>query len=124
MGPQELVIADARDLRPDERTLVTWLLEHGVPGARDYLAQVAAIRLISRCGCGCASLNFEIDGKGWPSRDGMKILSDHEWRDPLGHLFGIFLFAKANTLAGIDVYSVDGLAVPRTLPDPGELPRE
>ena len=46
----------------------------------------------------------------------MKILSEHEWRDADGRAFGIFVFAKANTLAGIEVYSMDGLSVPRELP--------
>lgn len=121
MGPQALAIAEERELHPGERSLVRWLVEHGVAGAREFLPQVDQVRLVSRCGCGCASLNFEIGGKGWPSRGGMQILSDHQWRDPEGRLFGIFLYAKENTLAGIDVYSVDGLAVPIVLPRPEDL---
>ena len=98
MRAGDLEIPEERDLRSDERSLVIWLVEHGVPAARDYLPQAIAVRLTSRCGCGCASLNFGIVGKGWPSGGGMTVLSEHEWRDEAGHLFGIFLFAKENTL--------------------------
>jgi len=31
---QKLLIAEQRELRPNERALVRWLLEHGVPDAR------------------------------------------------------------------------------------------
>ncbi len=51
----------------------------------------------------------------------MDILVERRWRDKTGHLYGVFIFSKANTLAGIDVYSVDGLAIPQTLPTPQEL---
>jgi tetratricopeptide (TPR) repeat protein len=109
-------IPDERDLDERERALVRWLLEHGTPDATSYLSQVPLARAVSRCGCGCASLNLDIGGQGWRSPGGMKILSEHDWRDAAGRAFGIFVFAKANTLAGIEVYSMDGLSVPRELP--------
>jgi hypothetical protein len=114
-------IAEERELSDEERALVSWLLEHGTPLARQYLAQVPLVRVVSRCGCGCASLNFEVDGRGWRSRSGMDILSDHGWKDDSGRRFGIFLFAKANALAGVDVFSSDGLGVPKVLPRPGQI---
>lgn len=109
-------IPDDRDLDERERALVRWLLEHGTPDAAPCLLQVPLVRVVSRCACGCASLNFEIGGQGWRSPGGMTILSDHDWRDAEGRAFGIFVFAKANTLAGIEVYSMDGVSVPRELP--------
>jgi hypothetical protein len=114
-------IPEDRELTADEQGLVKWLLDHGVPSAGAYLTQLPRVRVVSRCDCGCASLNLEVDGRGWRSRGGMEILSDHGWRDEMGHRFGIFLFAKEQALAGIDVFSVDGLAVPRTLPLPGKI---
>jgi hypothetical protein len=114
-------IAEDRALSDSESALVQWLLSQGGKKATCYLSQASRIRVVSRCACGCASLNFDIDGGGWRSPGGMDILIERRWHDQAGHLFEVFIFSKANTLAGIEVYSVDGLATPRTLPTPQEL---
>jgi hypothetical protein len=114
-------IAEDRALSDSESALVLWLLSQGGKKSTRYLSQASQIRVVSRCACGCASLNFDVDGGGWRSPGGMDILVERRWRDGAGHLFEVFIFCKANTLAGIDVYSVDGLAIPRALPTPQEL---
>jgi len=63
-------IPDERELDEQERALVRWLLEHGTPDAAPYLAQVPLARVVSRCACGFASLNFDIGGQGWRSPGG------------------------------------------------------
>jgi hypothetical protein len=47
----------------------------------------------------------------------MEILSDHQWQDQKGRRFGAFAFAKEGKLAGVEVWSIDGLATPKSLPD-------
>ena len=108
-------IPDARDLSSEERHLTRWLLEHGTSSAERFLDQVDRIRVVSRCGCGCASINFDLEGRGWKSPGGLEVLSDYQWRDGDGRLFGAFVFAKQGTLAGLEVYSIDGLATPTQL---------
>ena len=49
------------------------------------------------------------------------MLSDHQWRDQQGNLFGVFAFANAGRLAGLEVWSIDGEAKPSELPDPAVL---
>ena len=109
-------IADERRAAAQEITLVRWLLEHGTPPAAVHLSNLDDLRVVSRCACGCASVDFvHVPGAG------LEILSDYRWQDEHGHLFGVFLFAKSGRLAGLELYSIDGLATPTSLPDTGVL---
>ena len=123
MPPLTSEIPEAREVSVGERSLVQWLLDHAARDASSYFSQVDLIRVHSRCGCGCASLNFAIGDRGWPEKGAMKIISDHDWDGPGGSQCGIFLFDHFGTLAGIDVYSADGRIVPNRLPAIGELER-
>lgn len=105
-----------RALTPEERILVHWLLAHGRPPARAHLGGVEGLRVVSRCDCGCASIDF-VDAPGEP----LEVLADYQWQDADGHLFGAMVFAKDGKLAGLDVWSIDGAATPTTLPAPSVL---
>ena len=48
----------------------------------------------------------------------MRILADYQYRDAAGHIGGVFIFSQAGRLAGLEVWSVDGLADLNSLPDP------
>jgi hypothetical protein len=41
--------------------------------------------------------------------------------DSEGRLFGVFVFSKSGYLAGLEVWSIDGLATPIALPEPSWL---
>ena len=45
-----------------------------------------------------------------PAESGMHILADYQWQAANGAHFGVFVFARAGLLAGLEVWSVDGLA--------------
>jgi hypothetical protein len=113
-------IPEDRPLSEDERILVQWMLEHGTKDAPSFLAQLSQARVAGRCRCGCASVNFSVAGKR-PSVTGMDILSDYDWEDAKGHKFGAFVFAQGGSLAGLDVYSIDGAVTPTYLPKPDQL---
>ena len=51
----------------------------------------------------------------------MEILSDYSWQSSEGHLFGVFLFARSGSLAGLEVWSIDGAANPEALPQVQDL---
>jgi hypothetical protein len=116
-------IPESRELTSEERSLVRWLLDHAPADATSYFAQIDMIRVHSRCGCGCASLNFAIGDRGWPQEGAMKVVSDQDWIAVTGIQCGIFLFDHFGTLAGIDVHSLDGRVIPDRLPTIGELER-
>ena len=107
---------DNRTLSLKERQLLTWLLDHGKPSAQSYLAAIESLRVVARCGCGCASVDF-LHAPSTP----LEILSDHMWRDAAGWVFGIFAFAKSGQLAGLEVWSIDGEGTPTDLPDAADL---
>ena len=119
MSPRMESIAEIPDNRPlsdSEASLVGWLLNHGIANARDYLPQLDRSRVVSRCYCGCASINFAVDGVLPLPGVGISILADFEWKGPRGELFGVFLFERGGVLAALDVWSQDGLADVKSLP--------
>ena len=101
--------------------MTTWLLEHGEVTAAAFVPHVARARVVARCPCGCASVDFAVDGQRGPAGEGMEILSDYQWSGAGGGLFGIFVFARRDLLAGLEVWSIDGQAAPTELPDSSEL---
>ena len=105
-----------RPLTEHERSLVKWLLEHGNPDAAEFLPQLAEAWVVSRCGCGCASIDFAIGGVPPRSDAGMHILSDYEWQTDDSVYCGAFVFACGGRLAGLEVWSVDGQSSAASLP--------
>ncbi len=113
---QPAPIPEDRPLTADEAALVRWMLEHGTASAARFLPQLADARVVSRCYCGCASVDFTVGGVVPPRGGPIGILADFEYRTAEGHLCGTFGFERAGLLAGLEVWSVDGLCTPSTLP--------
>jgi hypothetical protein len=109
-------IPENRPLTDEERSLVDWLLNHGIARAKDFVPQLDCARVVSRCGCGCASIDFAIDGVAPAHGLPIGVLSDFEWTGPHGELFGVFVFVRGGLLAGLEVWSQDGLANAELLP--------
>jgi hypothetical protein len=105
-----------RELTARERALLTWFLENGTPEARRHLGELSELRVVSRCPCGCPSINFVEDLAG-----GMTILSDYVGDSLEENPVGVFVFATNGRLAGLEVWSVDGSEIPDRVPDPAQL---
>jgi hypothetical protein len=105
-----------RDLTSDERRLILWMIEHGEPEAVQFLPQLERLHVLPiRCPCGCASLDFSVDGQ--PQASGpMHLIADFLFGGD-SDLCGTFLFVQEGRLSGLEVY---GLAVdaPKKLPSP------
>ncbi|MCP4890820.1 MAG: hypothetical protein GY904_30010 [Planctomycetaceae bacterium] len=114
-------IPEDRDLTKDERSLVEWLLDHGTPDAIRYRVHLNKARVAARCYCSCASIDFAIDGVVPKRGEPISILSDYEWSDNDGRLFGAFVFSRCDLLAGLEVWSQDGLATADYLPEISRL---
>jgi hypothetical protein len=104
-----------RPLTSEEHSVVQWLLEHGGEGNAKFLEQLGRARVASLCGCGCASIDFAVSGKR-PDDLTMRTLSDYQWRDDHGHLFGAYVFEQDGLLAGLDLWSIDGQSTPTAMP--------
>ena len=97
------------------------MLEHGESFAASYLLQVECVRVCGRCRCGCASIDFAVEGTGGRATPSEGVLADFAWRDDQGHRFGAFVFADDGFLGGLEVYSLDGAVTPTWLPEPEQL---
>lgn len=105
-------IPDDRPLSGAERELAEWMLTHGVPDAPQFLAQLRVARVVARCGCGCASVDFAVDGMPAP-KGPLRVLGDYLIGEPPEA--GVMIFEQSGVLGGIEVYSLGG-DVPRRLP--------
>lgn len=112
---------EPRPLTTEENHLVYWLLRHGKDGAEKYLKDLELAKVSGKCQCGCASVDFSINGKSVDSPSGMVIVSDYLWRTENNALCGCFVFIIEDQLAGLEVYSVDGKETPIKLPLPSQL---
>jgi hypothetical protein len=111
-------ILDARPLTPAEQALAAWMLMNGSEDAAEFLAQLERASVASRCSCGCASIDFAVDGVPAP-RGPLNILGDFLYGQG-DALSGAFIFAVDGTLAGLEVYRLAGDA-PAALPQPNDL---
>jgi hypothetical protein len=100
-------VVEDRPLNPAEAEFIRWLLAHGNDRSRQFLSQVDQARVVSRCGCGCASIDLSIDGVTHYPKVGMEILSEHRWVAVDGE-FEVYAYACGNLLAGIDLWAVWG----------------
>ena len=112
--------SESRPLTAEEHALVRWMLTHGGPLAAGYLPQLDSARVVGRCPCGCASVDFGVGGTTPPAGEGIEVLADFQWRDA-GGTCGVFAFARGGRLAGLEVWSIDGQVTPDVLPAPGML---
>jgi len=111
-------ISGERPLTNAEYEIAQWMLEHGEPEAKAFLAQLRRARVVARCPCGCASIDFEIAGHPRPT-GGLRILADFLYGGE-SDLSGVFIFERNGVLAGIEVYGLAGDA-PKTLPEHASL---
>lgn len=108
-----------RQLTSAEKQLIRWMLEHGKSGAQAFLPQLEKAQVTpNRCPCGCASIDFTIDGFPEPL-GGLHILADFVFGTD-DDLSGIFVFEKSGVLAGLEVYGLAADA-PKTLPSSDSL---
>jgi hypothetical protein len=114
-------VLEDRPLSDRGKGLVKWLLEHGTSEARELLPQLDRARVVSRCSCSCASVDFSVDGKVAQPKSGMSVVSDYRWDNPEGYLFGVFVYARQGLLSGIDLRSIDGCGTANALPNTDQL---
>jgi hypothetical protein len=54
-------VASPRPLTPNERATLDTLLAADFPGAAELRAQAPTARVTGRCGCGCPSIDLQVD---------------------------------------------------------------
>ena len=103
-----------RPASQQERDIVRWLLDHGDPQYLPYASQIDALRVVSKCTCGCPTVDFALEGNP-PLRKGSHLISDFGATvddQPVG----VLLFACNGSLSMLEVYSCAGSDKPFGLP--------
>jgi|SRR5471030_1180862 len=96
-----------RALTSDEQRLARWMIEHGNAEAPAFLQQLDLAEVTSwKCPCGCASINFQIQGQPLPP-PGVNILGDYLVGEG-DEVSGAFIFESGGLLSGIEFYSLGG----------------
>jgi hypothetical protein len=90
-------------------------------GAKAYLDQIPRARVVSRCSCGCPTVDLALDGHLSKRAGGSTILADVQGRSPEGALVGVIVHGREGELSELEVYSIDGLANRFSLPTPDLL---
>ena len=108
-----------RNLTDAERSLTQWILQHGTVDPTSFLAQLDHAKVSATCPCGCASVDFLIGNEPSDKTADMTILGDFLFGSDES-LCGVFVFAKAGILAGLEVYQL-GSILPTQLPKPEDL---
>jgi len=108
-----------RPLSDEERVLTRWILEHGTAEGVGFLEQLDRARVVGGCPCGCASIDFAIDGSG-EAPVGVHTLGEFVFGIGEDELFGVMVFSANGILSGLEVYGF-GADAPKTLPKPSEL---
>jgi hypothetical protein len=114
-----MTVHEERSLSPEEAALVEWLVEHGRPDASQYRWQIPKLRVFSKCGCGCPTIDFAI---GETRKVGSShIIADGEGKSPEGAAVGIILHVREGEISELEVYSITGEATIFTLPNPDSI---
>jgi hypothetical protein len=94
-----------RQISDREIEVVTWLLKNGSTGRplQARLEGVARLRIVGRCQCGCASVDFEKDGpsaQAHPIAEAVSVA-------PAGPKCGLILWGSDDVISGLEIYDFD-----------------
>jgi hypothetical protein len=108
-----------RPLSEAEQQLARWMLENGLSEGSHFLPQLEGAEVTPwRCPCGCASFNLKV--RDMPAAPpGVHVLGDFVFYDG-DNLAGIFIYSSNGILSGLEVTGMAGDA-PRALPEPRQL---
>jgi len=113
-------IAIDRDLTVKERSLVERLLHSGVVDISTFLPQLLHLRVVSRCSCGCPTIDFAISGRTADLTSASTILGEGGGTSPEGVCFGIILHGREGLISELEVYGLEREG-PFTLPDINQI---
>jgi hypothetical protein len=79
-----------------------------VAEAREYEPQLAQLRVVSTCDCGCPTVDFAVGDFVTDLTKPSQILADFLATSPEGFQVGVILHAREGRLSELEVYSIDG----------------
>lgn len=100
-------IPENRALTEAERKLLEWLIDNGEDRAKEYAHQLAQIKVVGHCKCGCPSLHFAIGEDKHRAKGPSTILAEVGGISPEGVPVLILLHAKERKISLLEVVSTD-----------------
>ena len=64
--------------------------------------------VVSRCGCGCPTIDLSVDGSTTPSHGPSEIVADFYGNSPEGVPICVLVHVRDGKLSELEVYSADG----------------
>ena len=107
-----------RELNPIERAILEFLLGQQFPGRDELKLQLASLKVVGGCNCGCESIDLSVD-------EGAAICAPVRERVPVeattrvGPGVDVLLHVVDGLLRELEVYRQDGESA--ALPDPSSL---
>jgi hypothetical protein len=108
-----------RPLTTDERILLEWLIAHGSPSAAKFAPQISRVSVVSRCTCGCPTIDLAVDGKRVGG--GSELIADFVGKLPEGIQVGVILHCRGGQISELEVYAIDEIKGVFGLPCPDAL---
>ena len=109
-------LPDIRPLTPEECGLLGWLLNHGTPEAAQYLEQLPLVSVVSRCACGCPTIDLAVSGRAAPLSSPTTILADAQGVSPEGVRVGVIVHGRQGLISELEIYSLAGHEAKFSLP--------
>ena len=96
-----------RDLTFEERRLLEWLIANGNADASAYVSQLAQVKVVARCTCGCPTLDLALGRKKSRTVGVSTILADAVGRSPENVPVNVILHAREGEISELEVISCD-----------------
>jgi len=104
-----------RPLTEHERDLVRWLIEHSyIENATRLLPQLDRLSVVSKCNCGCPTIDLALDGKPAVLK-GQSCISDWD-AEVDGMPVYVQLWVSKDQISSLEVGSLPGTDQPFGLP--------
>jgi hypothetical protein len=98
---------------------VKWLIANSSPDSFKYASQISQLQVVSRCPCGCPSVDFAIAGR---SRFGpSEVIACADGHSPEGTPVWVMLHSHQGEIAELEVYPLANDAGVFGLPKPESL---
>ena len=100
------ILPEDRPISEAEVAVVEWLIENASKvGSLEHLRDgIRDLRVVGRCACGCATVDFESFGRTLPAR----IIADAIGSDSAGRECGLILWAWEGRISCLEIYEHDG----------------
>src|SRR5438105_3335586 len=97
-------VPEYRDLSEHERTLLSALLGATEAG-RAFLSQVAKVVVVSRCGCGCRTLDLRLPPGSEALTGPSKVVASAPATSPDGVPLDLSVHVREGEIAELEIYA-------------------